>query len=240
MSGISGFSFWAIEPIRKDGNGGKLRKSHFSGKRINVSEMLFHESELILKTMVTWYDLFGSLLEFGFLKSFINLINWQRKFEVFKNLKISGVSVFLFRAIELKSMWQISWKILVYFVLGQVKSFKIKYLAYQRESLRVWQVKFKVLKDLKLSSISDFCYELQSQFKKTETTGKWQSGWILNFLSGVSFLRLLMLCFRCKQLLYFGLIFTFRHFRCFRRFRRINLATSNMSFTFKVFVLKSS
>ena len=107
--------------------------------------------------------------------------------------KISGVSVFLFRAIELKSMWQISWKILVYFVLGQVKSFKIKYLAYQRESLRVWQVKFKVLKDLKLSSISDFCYELQSQFKKTETTGKWQSGWILNFLSGVSFLRLLML-----------------------------------------------
>ena len=137
-------------------------------------------------------------------------------------------------------MWQISWKILVYFVLGQVKSFKIKYLAYQRESLRVWQVKFKVLKDLKLSSISDFCYELQSQFKKTEATGKWQSGWILNFLSGVSFLRLLMLCFRCKQLLYFGLIFTFRHFRCFRRFRRINLATSNMSFTFKVFVLKSS
>ena len=70
MSGISGFLFWAIEPIRTYGNGGKLRKSHFSGKRISVSEMLFHESELILKRTVTWHDLFGSLLEFGFLKSF--------------------------------------------------------------------------------------------------------------------------------------------------------------------------
>ena len=126
MSGISGFSFWAIEPIHKDGNGGKLRKPYFSGKRI--SEMLLKESELILKTMkVTWYNgLFGSFLEFGFLKSFKwhikveFLRNWHRKFKVFKILKISGGSVFLFRAIKLKFMWQISWKILVYFVLGQV------------------------------------------------------------------------------------------------------------------------
>ena len=62
--------------------------------------------------------------------------NRQRKFKAFKNWKISGTSVFLFRAIELKFMWQISWKILVYFVLDQVKSLKILYLAYQVESLR--------------------------------------------------------------------------------------------------------
>ena len=126
MFGISGFSFWAIEAIRKYRNGGKLRKPHFSGKRI--SQMLFHESEMILKIMtVIWHNgLFGSFLEFGFLKSFKwhikveFLRNWHRKFKVFKNLKISGGSVFLFRAIKLKFMWQISWKILVYFVLGQV------------------------------------------------------------------------------------------------------------------------
>ena len=88
MSGIFRFSFWAIEPIRKDKNGGKFRKPHFSGKRIN--EMLFHGSELILQLqnfqcciwiedffcrnqwrshdIMVYLDLF---LEFGFLKSFI-------------------------------------------------------------------------------------------------------------------------------------------------------------------------
>ena len=47
MSGISGFSFWAIERIRKEGNGVIFRRPHFSGKRIR--EMLFHKSELILQ-----------------------------------------------------------------------------------------------------------------------------------------------------------------------------------------------
>ena len=66
--------FWVFvlsyRPIWKDGNGGKFRRPYFSSKRI--AEMLFHESELILKTMkVTWYNsLFGSFLEFGFLKPF--------------------------------------------------------------------------------------------------------------------------------------------------------------------------
>ena len=32
ISGVSGFLFWAIEPIRKDGNGGKFEKPHFRGK----------------------------------------------------------------------------------------------------------------------------------------------------------------------------------------------------------------
>ena len=62
---------------------------------------------------------------------------------VFENLKekflkikqfLSDVSGFSFRAIELKFMWQISWKILVSFGLGRVQSLKIIYLAYQVES----------------------------------------------------------------------------------------------------------
>ena len=32
ISGVSGFSFWATEPIGKDGNDGKFRKPRFSGK----------------------------------------------------------------------------------------------------------------------------------------------------------------------------------------------------------------
>ena len=62
---------------------------------------------------------------------------------VFENLKekflkikqfLSDVSGFSFRAIELKFMWQISWKILVYFGLGRVQNLKIIYLVYQVES----------------------------------------------------------------------------------------------------------
>ena len=49
---------------------------------------------------------------------------------------MSGISGFSFRAIELKFMWQISWKIVVHFGIGQVQSLKIIYLAYQAESLR--------------------------------------------------------------------------------------------------------
>ena len=49
-------------------------------------------------------------------------------------------------------MWQISWKILVYFGIGQVHGLKLIYMAYQVESLRAWQSKFKVLKDLKTYS----------------------------------------------------------------------------------------
>ena len=39
ISGISGFSFWVIELIRKDGSGGIFRKLYFSGNYI--SGMLF-------------------------------------------------------------------------------------------------------------------------------------------------------------------------------------------------------
>ena len=39
VSNVSAFSFWVIGPIRKDGNGGILRKSYFSGKQ--MSGMLF-------------------------------------------------------------------------------------------------------------------------------------------------------------------------------------------------------
>ena len=35
VSGVSELLFWAIEPIRKDGNDEKFRKSHFSGKLMN-------------------------------------------------------------------------------------------------------------------------------------------------------------------------------------------------------------
>ena len=35
ISGVAGFSFWVIEPIGKDGNGGIFRKIHFSGKEIS-------------------------------------------------------------------------------------------------------------------------------------------------------------------------------------------------------------
>ena len=35
ITGVSGFSFWAIEPIQKDGNDGKFRKPHFSGTLVN-------------------------------------------------------------------------------------------------------------------------------------------------------------------------------------------------------------
>ena len=88
MSGISRFSFWAIEPIRKDGGGGKFRKPHFNGKRI--TEMLFHGPELILKLqnfLKLYLDrdffsrkqrrshgimvYFHLVLEFAFLESFI-------------------------------------------------------------------------------------------------------------------------------------------------------------------------
>ena len=90
MSDIFGFSFWAIQLIRKDGNGGKFRKSHFNGKRI--SEMIFHESELILKTInVTWYNgFFLSFLEFEFISSnsfnFIQFIYMTYLGSAFENL----------------------------------------------------------------------------------------------------------------------------------------------------------
>ena len=32
---LSGFLFWAMEPIQKDGNDGKLRQVDFSGKKMN-------------------------------------------------------------------------------------------------------------------------------------------------------------------------------------------------------------
>ena len=38
-SGVSRFSFWAIEAIRKDGNNGKFTKPPFSGKL--MSRVLF-------------------------------------------------------------------------------------------------------------------------------------------------------------------------------------------------------
>ena len=89
----------------------KLRKPHFSGKQI--SEMIFHESELILKTIKTicYNGLFGSFFGISILKV-IHMAYLGRVFEIlrvkfkfFKNLKISGVSLFSFRTTELKFMW---------------------------------------------------------------------------------------------------------------------------------------
>ena len=89
----------------------KLRKPHFSGKQI--SEMIFHESELILKTIkvICYNGLFGSFFGISILKV-IHMAYLGRVFEIlrvkfkfFKNLKISGVSLFSFRTTELKFMW---------------------------------------------------------------------------------------------------------------------------------------
>ena len=46
VSGISGFSFWAIEPIWKDKNGRTFTKTHFRGNR--RVECYFHGSKLII------------------------------------------------------------------------------------------------------------------------------------------------------------------------------------------------
>ena len=100
----------------------------------------------------SWYN--------GLFTSFF--LFWNSDFFETENLlkfsKMSKIGSFLvsFWAIGLKFMWKISWKILLYFGLGQVQSLKIISLAHQIESLRAWQVKFKVLKDLKISNISGF------------------------------------------------------------------------------------
>ena len=67
-----------------------------------------------------------------YLKDFIPKISFEIGMDVlqfFSDLEsfllIFGVSGFSFRAIELKFMWQISWKILVYFGLDQVQNPKI-------------------------------------------------------------------------------------------------------------------
>ena len=135
-----GQHFWVfVLSSRANSKRQETRKPHFSGKRI--SEMLFHVRISCLKTIkVTWYNgLFGSFFGIWILK----VIYMAYLGRVFENLKekflkikqfLSDVSGFSFRAIVLKFMWQISWKILVSFGLGRVQSLKIIYLAYQVES----------------------------------------------------------------------------------------------------------
>ena len=104
--------FWVFDlSYRANSRRQKLRKPHFSGKQI--SEMIFHESEMILKTIkvIRYNGLFGSFLGVLILKV-IHMAYLGRVFEIlrvkfkfFKNLKISGVSLFSFRTTELKFMW---------------------------------------------------------------------------------------------------------------------------------------
>ena len=104
---------------------------------------------------------------------------------------MSGVSVFSFRAIELKFMWQISWKILVSFGLGRVQSLKIIYLAYQVESESLIG---KIQSFERFKNFQHFWFLLWSiePIRKDGNDGK-LTIWLNYFLIGVSFLRLLML-----------------------------------------------
>ena len=101
-------------------------------------------------------------------------IFWNKE-NILKFSKMSKIGSFLLVSswtIGLKFMWKISWKILLYFGLGQVQSLKIISLAHQTESLRAWQVKFKVLKDLKMSNISGFLLWAIEPISKDRNNGK--------------------------------------------------------------------
>ena len=173
--------------------------------------MLFHGSELILQ-----------LQNFQMLyldRDFFSRNQW-RSHDIMVYLDFSfriwilkviymaylGISGFSFRAIKPKFMWQISWKILAYFGIGQIQSLKVIYLAYQVQSLRAWQAKFKVLKDLKASGVSRvFVLSYRVNSKRRKRRKNWlNSGWIRNFLIGIFFLRLLIMLFAEKN--FFSLV----------------------------------
>ena len=84
--------------------------------------------------------------------------------------------------------------------------FKIIYLEYQVESLRAWQGKFKVLKDLKISGISGYFFWVIGSIRKDGNDGKLKI-WLNSELSYRSFIfEIVTYVFRWKELLKFGLI----------------------------------
>ena len=76
------------------------------------------------------------------------------------------------------------------------------------ETLRIQKYKKCFLPTEPWNSNFDNSGPRKSNFEKTEMTGNWQSRWILNFLTGVSFFRLLMLImfFAENNFFNFGLI----------------------------------
>ena len=76
--------FWVFDlSYRANSRIQKLRKPHFSGKQI--SEMIFHESELILKTIkvICYNGLFGSFFGISILKV-IHMAYLGRVFEILR------------------------------------------------------------------------------------------------------------------------------------------------------------
>ena len=65
ISGISGFSFWVIELIRKDGSGGIFRKLHLSGKQttgilfswVKTDYLDKNFSKSLIKTVIFWKEI---------------------------------------------------------------------------------------------------------------------------------------------------------------------------------------